>query len=80
MLDNLRALADRLRLHAFELTNGGANASQLRNDLRDAANYLTGQMASRVGKSGATFLFESESDATRFDVAQDAKFEKINNG
>lgn len=36
----LRALSDRLRLHAHDLVNGGTNASDLRNDLNEAAAAL----------------------------------------
>ncbi len=36
----VQALSDRLKLHAFELVNGGANASQLRDDLNEAAGHL----------------------------------------
>ncbi len=48
MPDPERALIERLRLHAYDLVNGGANASQLRDDLNTAAALL----ASRSPGSG----------------------------
>jgi hypothetical protein len=41
MTTELNILAVRLRLHAYELLNGGANASDLVKDLRAAADHLT---------------------------------------
>jgi hypothetical protein len=36
----IELLATKLQLHAHELVNGGTNASELRNDLRKAADVL----------------------------------------
>jgi hypothetical protein len=46
-LTALDALIPRLRLHAYELLNGGANAGQLRADLNAAADVLSEWWAGR---------------------------------
>lgn len=38
--EEVKALADRLRLHAHDLVNGGTNAGDLRNDLNAASAAL----------------------------------------
>jgi hypothetical protein len=58
----LRALADRLKLHAFELVNGGANAGQLRDDLNSAADALLAQAPETSGKAD---LLEALKDAAQ---------------
>jgi hypothetical protein len=40
MTDETEALVTRLRLHAYDLVNGGTNASELQRDLRAAADAL----------------------------------------